>query len=350
MKRLWIPLMVCVLGFGIASMGCSEGPVERDAEEPVASASVSEGSVLSRDTTLGPVHAVVSLSDSNPVLGTLVTLTLTVDALSDVVVTMPEFGDQLGKFGIVDFKPSERVREDGRTEYVQRYSLDLPMSGRLRTPSFLVEFTDRREGSESGGGIQELMTEEMSFEVRSVFADGEVPGELAPARGALEALVIPETGGRSWGWFVAGFVALVAGMVCVVAWRRRRAPKAAPPADVVALGALDALEKRGIPSDWAGIDAWYVELSGIVRAYVEGRFDVCAPRLTTEEFFELARRSDVLGDEEKHLIHKLLERADRVKFTHFVPEPEETSQMLADARRFVEETRGSVVEKGESDA
>ena len=113
---------------------------------------------------------------------------------------------------------------------------------------------------------------------------------------------------------------------------------------------LEALEKRGIPSDWAGIDAWYVELSGIVRAYVEGRFDVCAPRLTTEEFFELARRSDVLGDEEKHLIHKLLERADRVKFTHFVPEPEETSQMLADARRFVEETRCSVVEKGESDA
>ena len=154
MKRLWIPLMVCVLGFGIASMGCSEGPVERDAEEPVASASVSEGSVLSRDTTLGPVHAVVSLSDSNPVLGTLVTLTLTVDAPSDVVVTMPEFGDQLGKFGIVDFKPSERVREDGRTEYVQRYSLDLPMSGRLRTPSFLVEFTDRREGSESGGGFR----------------------------------------------------------------------------------------------------------------------------------------------------------------------------------------------------
>ena len=86
------------------------------------------------------------------------------------------------------------------------------------------------------------------------------------------------------------------------------------------------------------------------RRYCAHISRVDAPRLTTEEFFEQAKKSAELGDDDKRLIRKLLERSDRVKFTDFMPTTEEMEQMLVDSRRFVEETRVVAVEEAKKDA
>lgn len=294
---------------------------------------------VQRETTLGPVNAVVHLDNENPTLGEQITLTLTVDADPKVKIIMPDFGDQLGKFGIADYKSSERIREDDRNEYVQRYTLDLPMSGKLKTPSFLIEFTDNRDDAENPGKIEELLTEEITFEVASVFADGKTPEELYPVMEKLPELVLPETQKSQW-WLWAALAALAVAAVGGIIWLKTRArPEIILPPDVVALGALNNMEKREIPTESKAVDAWYVELSDIVRKYIEGRFELQAPRLTTEEFFELAKSSNALSDENKNVIRKLLEHSDRVKFTHFVPTTDESREMLKAARSFVEETR-----------
>lgn len=294
---------------------------------------------MQRETVLGPVHAVVHLDNQNPTLGEQITLTLTVDAAPKVKVIMPDFGDQLGKFGIADYKATENIREDSRQEYVQRYTLDLPMSGKLKTPSFLIEFTDNRDEAENPGKIEELLTEEMTFEVASVFADGKTPEELYPLQEKLPELVLP-TAQKSQGWLWAALAALAAAMIGGAIWLKTRTKSEIIfPPDFIALKALDKMEKREIPTDFKSVDAWYVELSDIVRKYIEGRFDLHAPRLTTEEFFELAKTSDELTDAHKNVVRKLLERADRVKFTHYVPPTDESREMLQAARTFVEETR-----------
>ena len=292
-----------------------------------------------RETTIGPVHARVVLDNKTPTLGDQITLTLTVDAESDVTVTMPDFGDQMGRFNIADYKSTETLRDDGRYEFSQIYTLDLPMSGKLTTPSFLVEFIDNRAESDQRGKIQEILTEAMTFEVASVFADGEVPEELYPLQGTMEELVLP-TSKKSKRWMYFAMAAGLNAMAGAAYLRLRKpVPKVILPPDVVALKALDVMQARQIPTDPKGIDAWYVELSGIVRTYIEGRFDIHAPRLTTEEFFELARKNDELKDEDKILIRTLLERSDRVKFTDFIPPSDESLAILQDARRFVMDTR-----------
>lgn len=328
---IWLLWMAC---------GCGEPEAGLDAKARTEAADAGqEKKAQTRDQTVGPVHAEVLLDDSNPLLGEAITLTLTVDAAPDVAVTMPEFGDQMGRFNIADYQSTQGVREDGRTVYMQRYTLDLPMSGKLLSPSFLVEFTDNRESSERKGGIQELLTEEIPIDVRSVFSGEEGEGTLAPEIGALPELEIAQRGGRGWWiWVVAGIC--VAGLSGAVVYAMRRGGGTVIPApDVVALEALGRLEKRELPNDQKTADAWYVELSSIVRRYVEGRFSLHAPRLTTEEFLERAKGSHQLSEENKRLIYRLLERSDRVKFTDFVPSAQETSQMLADARLFIETTR-----------
>src|SRR5574344_1019719 len=60
-------------------------------------------------------------------------------------------------------------------------------------------------------------------------------------------------------------------------------------------------------------------ISGIIRHYIEGRFQLHAPRQTTEEFFEHVRDSSELQGMDQALLRGFLERADRVKFTDYLP-------------------------------
>ena len=334
----------CLLYLGMLSMllnACGGEQVESPDAAAVAVDEASKPEPRISESSLGPVHVVVSLSNPSPVLGQPVVLTLTVDAEADVAVTMPEYGDQMSRYTIADFKSSERLRPDGRYEFVQAYTVDLPMSGKLNTPSFLVEFVDNRSDSEQKGVVQEILTSPISFDVQSVFADGEVPEELYPVYESLPELVLPEgkKSNRFWLWIVAAACAVVA-LGAVLIKNHKKIVPALPP-DIVALRAIDEMEKKDIPTDPEEIDHWYVQLSGIVRTYIEGRFALNAPCLTTEEFFILAQKSNVLNEQQQQLILKLLEHSDRVKFTDFIPSRAESDEMLALARQFVTETRQS---------
>ncbi len=335
-KKHYIIIEIMIAVMLCASFGCAAPESAENAESGEIAKESPEG--VSRETVLGPVKATVHLSNRAPVLGEQIVLTLTVEAEPDVVVSMPDFGDQLGRFGIADYKASESVSPSGKNIYSQTYALDLPMSGTLHAPSFLIEFADNRASGEKKGVVQELLTEEIAFDVKSVFGDGRVPEDLKPAIGVLPELVMPD-GKKTPIWFYA-FAATGICAIAAAVWMLRR-KKTAPelPPDEVALSALAALAERGMPDDPSAADRWYVELSSILRTYIERRFGLGAPRLTTEEFFDRAKRSELLGDEEKQLIRALLERSDRVKFTDFMPSREETERMLSDARRFIGETR-----------
>lgn len=340
----FLPFILCVL------LSACSAPNPEATSEP-ASAEQTETSPKhpdSRETTLGPVRVVVAVSNTTPTLGEQIELTLTVEAAQDVTVTMPDFGDQLGKFSIADYQSGEKPLDDGRMEFRQQYTLDLPMSGKLRTPSFLVEFTDNRENSEKKGGFQEVLTEEIPLEVASVFADGEAPETLYPAEGVLPELVLPEDGKRNlWLWILLGLAVLAAVGAVVFFKKRMNAPVVIPP-DIVALRALDEMRARNIPNESKAVDAWYVELSSIVRTYIEGRYQIHAPRLTTEEFFDVTQKNQEISSQNKILLRKLLEQSDRVKFTGFVPEQELSAGLLDSARQFVIDTRE--VSEGEDHA
>jgi len=49
-------------------------------------------------------------------------------------------------------------------------------------------------------------------------------------------------------------------------------------------GATDQVARRSWPQDAAAVESFFVAISAIVRRYLEDRFDLRAPELTTEEF------------------------------------------------------------------
>jgi hypothetical protein len=137
-------------------------------------------------------------------------------------------------------------------------------------------------------------------------------------------------------------LALLAGAAALIAWwvrwRRWAAERARITAYDRAMRRFRALERRGLPSPDEA-DAWYVELSDIVRHYLEDRYGVRAPELTTEEFLQEARRSPELSASHRDLLTSFLERCDRVKFAAYHPDVAESKDVLDAARRFLDETR-----------
>lgn len=110
-----------------------------------------------------------------------------------------------------------------------------------------------------------------------------------------------------------------------------------PPPHEIALAALQQLLSKG----WIesrNIEPFYVELSGIVRRYIEDRFHLKAPERTTEEFIREAANSRVLSPAHQSLTYGFLEQCDLVKFARHQPESDDMRNAGAAAERLVRET------------
>ena len=310
---------------------CAEPAIEATAPAPTAAG----GEPLATEVREGPISATVSLTPAEPRLGDLLVLSLTVAAEAGVSVEMPAFGDALGRFAIVDFTPRQESTETGGTLASQRYTLQAPMSGRQRIPRLRIEYVDARPGQ--SGRIRELLTDELGFEVASVLPEGSIAEELRPPRAALEELQGPWLQ-RYWPWLAVGLAVLAAAAGGVRYWLRQVVERARLTAYDRALARLDRLQRQGLP-DASRQDAWYVELSDIVRRYIEARFGLRAPELTTEEFLLEAGRAVALSKAHRELLPAFLERCDRVKFARYNPAADESQDALQLARRFLDETR-----------
>ncbi len=109
------------------------------------------------------------------------------------------------------------------------------------------------------------------------------------------------------------------------------------PPHQIALKALEALRAKG----WIEalkIEPFYVELSAIVRRYIEARFGLRAPERTTEEFIRDALSSRKLSDVHRDLVAGFLEQSDLVKFARHAPGATDMQNALDSAGRLVHET------------
>ncbi len=137
-----------------------------------------------------------------------------------------------------------------------------------------------------------------------------------------------------WPWFWATCAACATAIVCWLVWRRwySRRPSAPSPRDI-ALERLDAA-RRWLAPDHAREFSY--EVSEAIRAYIESRFHILAPRETTEEFLR-----DILGSpdpalfEHRAALVDFLGHCDLAKYAGWRFAVPEMESMHASARAFV---------------
>lgn len=290
--------------------------------------------------TKGPVTAHVHLAPHAPRLGDDLTLVIEVTAEPGVEVLMPAYGEAIEQFEVIGFLEDQTIDAAGRTVHRQEYRLQCSRSGDQRIPELLIEFVDRRPGQKAAPEDEdayELFSEAVLFTVASVLPEEAAPA-LRPPREALPPL--PPPAPRRWPYVLAIALALTAlAPLALRAWvaHRRRARQRS--AYDLARARLVELLARPRPTDAATMDHFFVELSALVRRYLEDRFTLRAPELTTEEFLALTGDSPDLTSAHRRLLRDFLRGADLVKFAHHVPSLQDLEAAIDSARRFLDETR-----------
>lgn len=314
-----------------------------DSTEEAAVVIVPDQDAIAKTTELGPVKATVKVWPAKPKLSDPIYVRLEIEAPIGVSIDAPfqEAGDQrLGRFRVVGFARDTQRAASGGQLHEQTYTLEAPTSGRHRVPPLRLEMIDARAGSsDAKAKPQEVLTDEIPLEIAPVPTD-RATAELAPAYGALD----PEVGGTSWltllGIISGVLVVSSGGILAYRALKQRQRIEQQRSAYEEAIAHLEELARRGAP-DAADADSWFVELSSIVRGYLESRYDIRAPELTTEEFLLVATARPELHEDHRNGLSEFLDRCDRVKFAGYRPDADESLATLAAARKFIEDTRVS---------
>lgn len=148
-------------------------------------------------------------------------------------------------------------------------------------------------------------------------------------------------------WLIAVIAVVTIAVVALVIWliqHKRQAQAAAVPAVPPAELARERLAAVQALMEVETQEAFVVELSAILRHYLEGQFQLQAPRVSTEEFLYLAGYSEQLSDEAKRKLGDFLIECDRVKFALAELKLPAMQQLYDTVDGFVEETANRQVE------
>jgi len=138
-------------------------------------------------------------------------------------------------------------------------------------------------------------------------------------------------------------VLLVAALVALAVWlilrfrRKKEAEKKKEPAHIVALRALD---KYRSDKFWAPEKQkiFYSGVTDIIKTYIEERFGVDAPEMTTAELFDAIKAEKDISPENYTELKDLFELADFVKFAKHTVPAEDNAKVLPTAVKFVTST------------
>ena len=261
----------------------------------------------------GQCRAVLSVLPDRPYLADTITLTLDVICPDEVSVEFPPFGERIGELDVVDIQTTNR----------QLILTAIPQRAG-KTPIWAITIR-------CGEQRIDLPAVELN-----IFAEIDIANASLDDIG-LAAEPIPLSAWHIYAIAIAS--AVIALMFLWLLYRRRGAelPEEIHPlsAQELALRRLaELLESRKHESD---IKGFFMELSDIVRWYVERQTDIRAPELTTEEFFNRIARPPKpawFADSLETLV-PFLESADIVKFAKHVPTSDEIMLAFRRAENFI---------------
>lgn len=144
---------------------------------------------------------------------------------------------------------------------------------------------------------------------------------------------------------IIGVILFIAALIFLIIFflKKRKKKKIETPqimksAYEIACEALQTLKAKNLPSQ-GKIKQYYVELSDIVRHYIENQLSIRAPEMTTEEFLFHLKDSGGLSLAHKDLLKAFLNQCDMVKFARYGPSQAEIEESFIRAKRFIDEAK-----------
>lgn len=258
--------------------------------------------------------------------------TVVVEAPKDIEPKLPDMLDKFGGLAVADIHRETTPLKGGARRISETYTLD-PVFAK----DYRIAAADVMWGDGNSVVIPSLalaVRAPSDEEVKQMEADAEAADVVEPI-GIQNRLL---RGWRLWA-LVGGVVTLIAAIAGYFVYRRTRqvvAPVPPAPWDV-AYARLRELDQRQWPKAQK-YEPYYVDLSSILRYYIEDRFSVHAPEQTTQEFLAASSVAGSFNEGQQQLLSGFLRHCDRVKFAQYVPTLDEMEHCFSTVLQFVDET------------
>ncbi len=239
--------------------------------------------------------------------------------------------------------------DDGRLRWVYRFELEFFLPGEYELPPADVSFvevvaSDSDDDSDKpaivgSDEVQTVATEPLTLVVRAIEGQAISTEELRNIT-RLDPIELPMPWYHSRMLLALVVVVIVIVGIWLVWGRRRRRIDAVVlvPAHEWARQQIAAL----IGDDLIGrglVQEFHYRISAIVRGYIERRFGMSAPEMTTEEFLVAAANDARFGRDTTDELDRFLVACDLVKYACHQPEQGESEAALKVTGEFVERTR-----------
>ncbi|MFA5033870.1 MAG: BatD family protein [bacterium] len=222
-------------------------------------------------------------------------------------------------FEIIDRK----ISEDKKSVKIV-FTLTSFKAGNDTIPELTIKYKDNT------GNKSEFVTKGIPVNVKSILPDNIQD---------IKDIKPPESIPRNWGMIL--LILLIIVVLGATGWiiykKRRRKIETAeillrPPYDL-ALERLNSLKL-----DKNNIKKYYIELSDIIRQYIEGIYTISAPTETTFELYRELRKIKIKYEIIEY-IKSFLDNCDMVKFAKYVPSPEIIEKNYLDAKEILSKTK-----------
>ena len=264
--------------------------------------------------------------------GRSVFLTVTVKSSHDMKVLPPDLRGRVRGFSVAeDFEDEPFTDKDGRIVQTVNWKLvPEPCAEEYKIAPFVVKASPRMLSSRTDDGAYSFIAGPVRF--------GQPPPR-EPVTGEMEVNPKKDLPPLSWrlvGQFTAALAAVVAvayALLFGIRYISRRVREHLMSPIERAWVELDRLLKKGLPGRGRYKD-FYVELTMVVRRYVQRKYGIRAPHMTTDEFLREC------GEDETRVVdtaslRRFLENADMVKFAGVEATPDMADGATESARSYL---------------
>jgi hypothetical protein len=297
------------------------------------------GCFLSPDILAQQITATAELDTNRALIGDQIGLTIRVEKPDDWQIFFPEFKDTLGsKVEIISQSPTDTLQTHKGSSLLSRYLLiSVFDTGVFEIPSLTFigskdQFSDTAKTNSLAFEIFPVKTDTVLHDIKAI----------AKAPFGLKELFYYT---RKNAFYILGTVFLGFMIWYLIRFfRKRRAAdvrglngKPVEPPEVIALRGLEKLKDE---KPWlkGRVKMYYVDLSEILRRYIEDRYEIMAMEQTTDEIMSVLK-SPVCNTAHHALLAGILQLADLVKFAKVVPGERESATQVELAIEFVRNTR-----------
>lgn len=277
------------------------------------------------------VNVKTELDTNNILIGEHITVSFIVTAPKKAGIVWPILSDTAKKIEILKDFPADTVSKDKNELVLKKsYAVTSFDKGSFTIPTAIIRFTTSPDS---------LVATIPTMQFRTIKVDTAKPikdivGPMSQPISFME--ILP---------YILMVIAVGAIVYFVIFFLKRYKPKPLAeqsfepkiPAHLLALQQLRALDEKKLWQN-AKVKQYYIELTEIIRSYIERRFNIFAMEMTSGEIKSALDSIDA-EPELKNKFFTMMDNADLAKFAKYEPLPDENYGSMKICEEFIEATK-----------